>query len=173
MPDVLMVIAPEVFRDEEYAGPKEVLEARGATVTTASVAPGTCRGKLGMTAEASLGVDEADASEYDAVAFVGGAGAQVFFDDPATHALARAEYEAGNVVAAICIAPSVLGHAGLLNGVRVTSFPSQADDLRAHGATWTGEPVEVDGAIITANGPDAAEAFGHAIADAIGLPETS
>lgn len=170
MPNVLMVIAPEVFRDEEYAHPKAVLEARGATVTTASVAPGTCRGKLGMTAEASLGVDEADASEYNAVVFIGGAGAQVFFDDPAAHTLARATLESGGVLGAICIAPSILGHAGLLESVRVTSFPSQEDDLRQHGATWTGAPVEIDGAIVTANGPDAAQDFGHAIADAIGLP---
>ena len=52
MPDVVMVIAPTVFRDEEYALPKSVLESRGAHVVTASVAPGECIGKLGMRAVA-------------------------------------------------------------------------------------------------------------------------
>lgn len=165
-----MVIAPEVFRDEEYAHPKAVLEGLGASVTTASVQPGICRGKLGMTAEATVSVAEAKASEYDAVIFVGGGGAQVFFDDPAAHALARSAHEGGKVVAAICIAPSVLAHAGLMQGMRATAFPSQREDLVAHGAIWTGAAVEVDGAIITANGPDAATDFGRAIADALGLP---
>lgn len=165
-----MVIAPEVFRDEEYAHPKAVLEGLGASVTTASVQPGICRGKLGMMAEATVSVADATASEYDAVVFVGGGGAQVFFDDPAAHALARSAHEGGKVVAAICIAPSVLAHAGLIRGIRATAFPSQREDLIAHGANWTGAAVEVDGSIITANGPDAATDFGRAIADALGLP---
>lgn len=169
MTRVLMVIAPEVFRDEEYEHPKQVLESKGAEVTTGSLRPGTCHGKLGMTAEATLGIADAQASDYDAVVFVGGGGAQVFFDDPAAHALARETLAAGNVLGAICIAPSILAHAGLLRGVRATAFPSQRDDLLAHGATWSGEPVEVAGPIITANGPEAARSFGLALADALGL----
>lgn len=170
MPDVLMVIAPEIFRDEEYAEPKSVLEAWGASVATASLQRGVCAGKLGMTAEATLAIAEADPSQYDAVVFVGGGGAQVFFDDPDAHALARGALENRRVLAAICIAPSILAHAGLLEGVRATAFPSQREDLIAHGATWSEGPVEVDGPIITANGPDAARAFGLAIASAVGLP---
>ncbi len=169
MAHVLMVIAPQIFRDEEYAHTKEVLEARGATVTTASLVAGTCTGKLGMTAEATLGIDQADASEYDAVVFVGGGGASVFFDDPVAHSLARAMVESGKVLAAICIGPSILSHAGLLRGVRVTAFETEHDDLVARGALWTGAPVEVDGRIITGNGPEAARTFGGAIADALGL----
>ncbi|MBN2247334.1 MAG: DJ-1/PfpI family protein [Coriobacteriia bacterium] len=170
MTHVLMVIAPEVFRDEEYAVPKDILEDRGARVTTASTRAGTCRGKLGMTAEAELAVADANAADYDAVIFVGGGGAQVFFDDPAAHALARAAAKRDLVLAAICIAPSVLAHAGLLDGVAATAFPTQRDDLTAHGALWSVRPVEVDGLVVTANGPDAALGFGLAIGDLLGLP---
>lgn len=170
MPQVLMVIAPEVFRDEEYAEPKSVLETWGATVTTASLEAGVCKGKLGMIAEATLALADAEPADYDAVVFVGGGGAQVFFDDPDAHALARGAFENKRVVAAICIAPSILARAGLLDGVRATAFPSQRDDLIAHGALWSNGPVEVDGSIITANGPDAARAFGLAIAASLGLP---
>lgn len=170
MPRVLMVIAPDVFRDEEYAEPKRVFEAWGAPVTTASLRSGTCTGKLGMTAEATLAVADARPTDYDAVVFVGGGGAQVFFDDPNAHALARGAFENRRVVAAICIGPTVLAHAGLLEGVRATAFPSQHDDLIAHGALWSNGPVEVDGSIITANGPDAARAFGLAIAASLGMP---
>jgi protease I len=168
---VLMVIAPDIFRDEEYAHPKEVLEARGADVVTASVAPGPARGKLGMLARAEIALTEADADDYDAIVFVGGAGAAVFFDDTAAHALAREMYVQGKPIAAICIAPSTLARAGLLEGHRATSFPSRKDDLVAHGATYTGAPVEVDGLIITANGPEAAYEFGEALADVLDLPQ--
>jgi protease I len=168
---VLMLIAPEIFRDEEYAHPKEVLEERGADVVTASVAPGPARGKLGMLARAEIALTDADADDYDAVVFVGGAGAEVFFDDTAAHALAREMRVQGKLISAICIAPSILARAGLLQGHRATSFPSRKDDLIAHGAVYTGEPVEIDGSIITANGPEAAYEFGEALADALGLPK--
>ena len=170
MPHVLMVIAPEVFRDEEYAAPKAVLEAAGARVTTASLRAGTCHGKLGMTAEATLAVNDAHAADYDAVVFVGGGGAQVFFDDPAAHALASDTASGRQVLGAICIAPSILARAGMLEGVHATAFPSQREDLIAHGAMWSDGPVEVDGRIVTANGPDAAHDFGLALAELLGLP---
>jgi protease I len=164
-----MIIAPTVFRDEEYAEPKRVLEAHGVEVTTASMAPGECIGKLGMRATATLSVSDAFARAWDAVIFVGGAGAQVFFDDADAHRLARQQKDTEGVLAAICVAPSTLARAGLLQGVNATAFPSQEQDLRSHGAIWSGEPVTIDGRIVTGNGPESAEEFGEAIAAVLGV----
>lgn len=169
MKSALFVIAPEMFRDEEYAEPKDVLERRGATVTTASTHTGTAHGRFGLTAQVDITLEDAVASEWDAVVFIGGAGASVYFADPVAHRLARDAMARGAVVSAICIAPSTLAHAGLVEGRRVTSFPSREVDMRAHGALWTGNPVDVDGRLITANGPESATAFGNAIADALEL----
>jgi protease I len=170
--EIVMVIAPEVFRDEEYSHPKSVLESRGAHVVTASTAPGECIGKLGLRAQAEISVAEAAERDWDAVIFVGGAGASVFFDDAAAHALARHAVAGPGILSAICIAPSTLAHAGLLDGVRATAFPSQQEDLTAHGALWTGEMVTTDGRIVTANGPEAAYEFGQTIGDMLGLPSS-
>jgi protease I len=170
MPDVVMVIAPKMFRDEEYAEPKRVLESRGADVVTASVAPGECIGKLGLHAQASISVAQAAQRDWDAVIFVGGAGAAVFFDDAAAHELAKQAAAGLGLLSAICIAPSTLAHAGLLGGVHATAFASQEDDLLSHGALWTGDSVTVDGRIVTGNGPEAATEFGEKIADMLGLP---
>lgn len=168
--DVLMVIAPAVFRDEEYAHPKEALERRGATVTTASAAVGECTGRFGLKAHSSLAIAEADPDGYNAVVFVGGSGAAMFFDDTDAHRLASAMIEGGKVLGAICIAPSILAHAGLLDGRRVTAFETREEDLVAHGAIFTGAAVEIDGSIVTANGPEAAWDFGMVLGDLLGLP---
>ena len=170
MPTALLVIAQDTFRDEEYTHPKDVLERRGAHVVTASVEAGPAHGRFGLAATADVALIDVDASEYDSVVFVGGGGAEGFFDDPIAHDLAREVHRAGKPLAAICIAPSILARAGLLAGVRATAFESREADLRVHGAIWTGEPVEVDGSIITAYGPQAAYEFGEAVADALHLP---
>lgn len=51
---------------------------------------------------------------------------------------------------AICAAPFILGHKGLLQGRTVTCFPGYEKDLK--GAQVTGSPVERDGRIVTARG---------------------
>jgi protease I len=80
--------------------------------------------------------------------------------------LAKEFNKDGKVVSAICIAPSILANAGILNGKKATSFPSQRNNINAVG-TYTGTPVEVDGKIITGNGPQAAKDFGKKIAEAL------
>ena len=165
---VLMVIAPENFRDEEFMEPKEVFENAGAGVTVASKGVDSAKGMMGAIVTVDSDISETDAGDYDAVVFVGGSGASVYFNDKTAQNLARTAYEKGKIVAAICIAPSTLANAGLLEGKRATSFSSEKGNLEAKGAEYTGAAVEQDGRIITGNGPGAASEFGHKIAEALG-----
>jgi protease I len=169
MSAVLMVVAPDTFRDEEYAEPRAVFDERGAAVTVASVDPGSCAGRFGLLVEADIALADADGTAYDAVVFVGGAGSQVFFDDPDAHRVAIEARDAGSVVSAVCIAPSILARAGLLVGRRATSFATQHDDLTHHGALWTGQRVTADAPFVTGSGPEAAREFGEAVADLASL----
>jgi len=163
----VLIIASENFRDEELFETKFVLDEAGVETVTASTRIGVIKGMLGGTAEARILVRDIRVDDYDAIIFIGGSGAREYFDNGVALDIAREAADKRKVLAAICIAPSVLANAGVLNGVRVTSFPSERVRLKRAGAIYTGAPVERDDPIITGSGPDAARLFGEAIADAI------
>jgi protease I len=160
---VLLIIAPENFRDEECFVTRDVLESKGAEVTVASSRTGDIKGMLGGTIKAEKKLEDAKAGDYDAVVFVGGTGAAAYFNDPKALEIAIHASQKGKVVAAICIAPSILANAGLLKGRKATAYPSEKENLERNGAKYTGDPVTRDGRIVTGKGPEAAQKFAEEV----------
>lgn len=164
---VAIIIAHQDFRDEEFSHPFTVLSGAGALVTVASSRTGTASGMLGKRVEVKHLLKELDAVNFDAIVFVGGPGAQEYFNDPTAHQLARRATELGKVVGAICIAPAILAHAGVVEGKQATGFSSILPDLRKAGAKVTATPVVRDGKLITADGPAAAAKFAATLLEAL------
>jgi len=162
---ILMIIAPNNFRDEELLKPKEIFENSNAQVTIASKGVTTSSGMLGATVDVDKDISDINVADYDAIIFVGGTGASQYFDDFTAQSIAKEAYNQGKLVGAICIAPSILANAGILEGKKATAFSSEADNLRNKGAEYTGDSVTQDGKIITASGPEAAVEFGRTIAE--------
>lgn len=160
---VLMIVARENFRDEEFFKPCNLLRQKGAVVTVASAAR-QANGVLGQTVKANLLLTECRAADYDAIVFIGGPGATEYFNDRTAQALARDAVQNGKILAAICIAPVTLANAGVLNGKKATCFPAMEGTLAKQGATLVKQPVVQDGQLLTAVGPEAAQAFGEALA---------
>ena len=73
---VVMIIAEKNFRDEELLEPKKILEEEGASVTVASTTLRTATGMFGAKATPDILLSELKMDEYDAIIFVGGAGAE-------------------------------------------------------------------------------------------------
>lgn len=71
----------------------------------------------------------------------------------------------GKLVAAICAAPSILGHRGHLKGKKACSYPTFESHLE--GAEVLQVPAVTDGNIITGRGMGAAIAFSLAILEKI------
>ncbi|MCD6429248.1 DJ-1/PfpI family protein [bacterium] len=164
----LMIIAFKNFRDEEYLEPKEILENGGVEITTASSQLGEAKGSFGNTAKVDLTLEQVNVADYDGVIFVGGPGAVVYQDNTKAQEIARKAVEQDKILAAICIAPTILAKAGVLSGRRATVWTNVLDKsaakiLEENGATFVKENVVQDGKIITANGPGAAKEFGRKI----------
>ena len=160
---VALVIASEKFRDEEFKEPRNLLIQAGATVIVASSKLSEATGMLGMKVNPDILLRDLKPQGLVAVLFIGGAGASEYFQNNAAHILARKVLEQGGIVGAICIAPVTLARAGLLKGKRATVFESEKKELTKAGASYTGNPVETDGRIITGNGPAAAGQFAQAV----------
>jgi protease I len=165
---ILMILPHRDFRDEEYREPRRIFEGKGATITVASSSLEVAKGALGAQVKPDLLLKDVAVGDYDAIVFIGGPGAQEYWDDPVAHAVAQEAVAQGKVLAAICIAPATLAKAGVLQGKKATTFSSEVEELKAYGANYTGASVERDGLIVTANGPQAAAEFAEEIAKALG-----
>jgi|GEM_PF-267135 len=170
---ILMVIAHKNFQDREFSVPKELLEKKGYLITIASSSLSEAQGMLGTKVKPDLLLKEAKATDYDAIVFIGGSGTTQYFNDPQALALAIEAEKHHKVIGAICIAPVILAKAGVLQGKKATVWSGEKQTLQKSGAVCTGKAVEVDGKIITASGPAAAEEFGKALVKILQEPSNT
>jgi protease I len=164
---ILLVLAHNNFRDEEYIQVRRSLENAGATVTTTSTVTHNAIGSQGLTLNPDLLIDDVNPADYDAVVFIGGTGASQYWHDVKAHEIASSLDSTGKVVAAISHAPIILAVAGLLADRRVTSHIAVYEKLQICGATFTGKKLEIDDNIITASGVNAVKEFSDALTKAI------
>jgi len=159
----LFIVAQEGYQDHEYGAPKQILENAGVEVITASKQAGKCHAKFGASTEATVALADVNISDYDTIVFIGGPGAFGYQQDVEAHAIAKEAVVQDKILGAICIAPTILAYAGVLSGKRATVWNEdnkQQEVLTSNGAEYSGENVTVDGKLVTANGPPAAEEFG-------------
>jgi protease I len=169
MKTIVLVIADKNFRDEEYLDPKEILLKAGIRVITASTTTNTVVGKLGADVKPELLLKDVDANKIDGLFFIGGGGAEQYFNDEVAIQLVQNVSSQGKIFGAICIAPVILANAGLLKNKKATVYPAEIDLIKKGGAIYTERDVVRDGQLITANGPLAAKEFGEVIVKACKL----
>lgn len=170
MAHVLMVIAPERFRDEEVTETRAVLAELGHDVELASTRTGRATGVRGATVQVGHRLADTRGDRWDGVVFTGGPGMQALWDDPDAIRVAREAGAHGRVVGAICTGPIVLAGAGLLRGREATVWHRERSRLAAAGAHASPLHVVVDGSVVTADGPRQARRFGVAVAAALADP---
>lgn len=167
---ILMIIAPEKFRDEELNHPREVFTSQGAVVTVVSTKTGTATGSYGHKEKVEKTLDDVAGDTFDAVVVVGGSGSpQYLWDNKKIHDILRRHHQTSKVVSAICLSGAVLAKAGILDGVEATVWKSD-ESMKAYAENrvkFVDKPVVRSGKIITANGPAAAREFGQMIMSAI------
>ncbi|MCI2113450.1 DJ-1 family glyoxalase III [Ruminococcus sp.] len=166
------VFLADGFEETEALATLDVMRRAKLEVLTVGVTGDMVTGSHKVTVKSDITPDKVDFDNIEGVVLPGGM--------PGTLNLEKAEcvinavkycYDNDKLVAAICAAPSILGHLGMLKGRKATCFPGFETELE--GAQYTASHTETDGKVITAKGAGCAVEFGHAIVSSALSKETA
>jgi protease I len=161
---IAFLVAPEGVEQVELTEPWKAVEGEGGQPELISTESGEVQAFNHLDKADTFPVDrtvsDADASEYDALVLPGGVANPDFLrmDEDAV-AFARSFFEQAKPVAVICHGPWTLVEADVVNGRKITSWPSIKTDLRNAGANWVDEEVVLDQGLVSSRKPDDLPAF--------------
>ncbi len=138
----------------------DLMRRAGIEVVTAGLDDRLVAASRGVRLMPDVQLDEVIDQEFDMLVLPGGLpGADNLDGDTRIHALLNKMADSGRYTAAICAAPKVLGHAGLLNGKVATGYPGVLDSMVLPTTEVSRDAVVVDGRVVTSRGPGTAMDF--------------
>ncbi len=148
------------FEETEAIAPIDLLRRSGKTVVTVGVGDNIITGSHGIPVVTDTIAQEAPLTdELEMIILPGGM--------PGTLNLEKSDYVQAAIdycvannkyIGAICAAPSILGHKGLLNGKKAVCY--EGFETQLEGAVIADTSVAEDGIFITARGAGVAVDFG-------------
>ena len=160
------------FEEVEALTPLDILRRAQIPVKTVGVGTNRPCGAHQIIVEADISTADLDFYNMTAVILPGGMPGTLNLEksDVVQDALSRA-MENNLTVAAICAAPSILGHKGYLEGKIATCFPGFEKDL--FGTEVIDQAIVWDGNILTARGAGVALDFALALVSRLASEEKS
>lgn len=160
------ILATHGFETSELMQPLEAIRESGATPVVVSLPESDerIRGFADGEWKGDVEVDETlpnvSSSDFHALMLPGGLmNPDRLRGFSSVTDFVRDFFEAGKPVSAICHAPWLLAEAGVLDGRRVTSYPTIRTDLENAGATWVDAECVTDQGLVTSRSPDDLPAF--------------
>ncbi len=156
------IVMDNGFEELEAMGPIALLRRAGMPVDLVSAAnTDSVTGRFGVTYSPATPLKDYDFSDVDVLIIPGGAHApKLEANEKVKEVITEFYNDPEKYVAAICAAPTILGHMGLLKGKDYTCFTSMNDEF---GGTYKDQPTVVDGKLITGRSAAAAIDFAWAI----------
>jgi protease I len=158
------ILATHGFEQSELMEPKKALEEEGAKAEIVSLESGMIRGwaakNWGQDLQVDVTIKSAQPERYDALLLPGGTmNPDRLRVEPRAVDFVRALFNAGKPIAAICHGPWMLIEAGVLRGMKLTSWPSLRTDIRNAGGDWVDKEVVSDKKLLTSRKPQDLPAF--------------
>lgn len=144
----LVILAPG-FEEIEGITAIDILRRAGIAVTVAGTVPGTIVASRHTRHLADVDVSEVVRDNFDVVVLPGGADGTAHLKiDERVHAVLERQVQANRWIAAICAAPTLLIHHGLLPEAKLICHPSEQAKIPADRLV-TDQRVVVSGKLIT------------------------
>src|SRR3954447_8807767 len=172
------IIVTDGFEQIEMTSPREALDEHGAKTVLVSPKDGKVQGFKHHDKADSFKVDlplaQANAADFDAVVLPGGVinGDALRIEKRAQQFVQEMD-RAGKPIAVICHGGWLLISSGLVNGRRITTWPTLQDDMRNAGADWQDREVLRDRNLVSSRKPDDLPAFNREMIGAIAETHTS
>jgi protease I len=153
------ILVENGFEQVEMTEPRKALQGAGAETHLISPQPEKVKGwnhtEWGQEFPVEVTLQAARPEEYDALLLPGGVmNPDKLRMNREAVSFVKAFVSEGKPVAVICHGPWTLVEADVVNGRRLTSWPSLRTDLENAGAEWVDEPVVVDQGIVSSRKPD-------------------
>lgn len=160
------------FEIIEALAPVDMLRRAKLDVKTVGVTGKTVASSCGVEVTADITIDEFEYKDVDAIILPGGLQGTLNLENNeiVQNIIDKAVMDKA-LICAICAAPSILGHRGLLQNKKAIAFPGFEKDL--DGALISEQYVVRDGNFITAKGAGVAVDFGLEIVKVLTDEETS
>jgi protease I len=161
----MVILIEKDFEDVEVSEPVREFRNAGIQITFAGTESGKIyTGKKNLVnIRADTTPDQIHAKDYDLIFIPGGYAPDKMRLNQSMVNLVKKFHDAGKIIAAICHGPQLLISADLVRGIKMTSWPSVAIDLRNAGADYIDESVVVDGQYITSRKPEDVSYFTKAV----------
>lgn len=158
------ILVTDGFEQVEMTEPRRALDDAGAETVLVSPKDGRVKGWQHTDWGDEFPVDRplaaARADDFDALLLPGGVmNPDRLRQDEKAVRFVRDFFEARKPVAAICHGPWMLVEADVVDGRRVTSYPSIRTDLLNAGGRWVDQEVVTDQGLVTSRNPDDLPAF--------------
>lgn len=165
--NVLMVLASENFRDEEYSICERVLRQKNIMVLTASTTVDCVTGMFGLKVKPDINLATIQEFSFEGLMIIGGDGSKELWENQKLIQLVKEFHKNKKLIGAICLAPVVLANAGILRNKNATVHDSAIKELKSKKVNYRSESVVVDENIITGQGPAFSNLFAQTFANTL------
>jgi protein deglycase len=158
----VVILLAEGFEEVEAIAIVDVLRRADIEVVIAGLHEGPVTSARRVRVIPDIVIDTIRSEDFDMIVLPGGQpGSDNLNADARVRRLITEFHAKGKLTGAICAAPYVLANAGILEGKRVTSYPTYRDRLGK--VAYEEQSVVEDGNVMTSRGPGTALCFGLSI----------
>ena len=157
---MVYILLAEGFEESEALVPADLMRRAGLEVRLVGLDALQVTGGHGITVTADVTLDQVDTDQMQLLMLPGGLGGvdSILMNLFALGLIQRA-WDQGCYLAAICAAPTILAHLGIVDRRKAVCYPGMEEEMGS-AVIQTGCPVVVDGRIITGEAAGSAFDFG-------------